>query len=75
MSQKEAHIFCKYIVIINNIKKEKFTVTHIKNIVFFASYFCFVMCFGFLAGLQSNWTAEGAVGSAEGHGGHASVSA
>lgn len=37
--------------------------------------FCYVFFFYFLAGLQSNWAVEGAVGSAEGHGGHASISA
>ena len=47
---------------------------YIKNVVFSAVCLCFSVCFGFVAGLQSNWTVEGAVGSAEGHGSDASVS-
>lgn len=48
---------------------------HIKNIVMSAVCLWFALWFGFVAGLKSNWPVEGTVGSAEGHGGDASVSA
>lgn len=67
MSQKEAQIKLWFIINSNTLRLLVY--------LFVAVFVLLCVFFYFLAGLQSNRTVEGAFGSAEGHGGHASISA